>query len=309
MQLNDISSLNYEPTSLWSRLRQSASNRLPFGTRGTTTQQTQQQAQQSIDFNLTTTNYEVLCLRKQPARLKQLCALKLNKHLEEDDPRLTYTIRALPYSIRSLICPHYLVPGQCLIKHGKMRSLNHLYEVSLSKYGVLRFVKLDDDEKQVATIEKNIESLLVLKSGIYLIYDSNQATRRPIILYSQQQNSSMLSSFYLEVTNDGYLRVYIRHDSNRTDSLDLFNLNEYFRPPILAPKGEMMMSGAEVEKLNLLNQKMIVKRDSLININLRVFVDELKAIPVKLINIVLTVLKTFVETILYGGRRVRRAMH
>lgn len=205
---------------MWSRLRQTATHHLPSfvvsslssSSSSNSNNNTYQHSSYginhnpSIDFNLTTTNYEVLCLLKQPATLKQLAAQQLIK-LDDEDSHYSSTIRSLPVSMRSLILPTYLVPGQCVIKHGKMRSSNFVYELGVSAYGVLRFVKreMPSGEKQLATVEKNVESLLVIKGGVYLVFDSNLTTRRPLVLYQHQPRSSC-DSFYLEITNDGYLR-------------------------------------------------------------------------------------------------------
>ena len=94
-------------------------------------------------------------------------------------------------------------------------------------------------------------------------------------------------------------------NSNRS-SMDLFNLNEYFQP-VAAPVTPMVMNGGEQDKQSLLNsQKMIIKQESLININLRLFLDDLRSLPVKIINIVLNVIKSFVETLFYRRTRVSR---
>lgn len=205
---------------MWTRLRQTASNRLPSfvvsslsSSSSNSTHQhphqqyvpPQHQNLQPIDFNLTTTNYEVLCLLKQPATLKQLVVQQLIR-LDEEDLRFAYAVRSLPNSIRSLIVPAYLTPGQCVIRHAKMRSMNFVYEIGVSGYGVLRFVKREYGERQVATVEKYVESLLVLKSGVYLVFDSNQTTRRPLVLYQHKPLTNSYDAFYLELTNDGYLR-------------------------------------------------------------------------------------------------------
>lgn len=50
------------------------------------------------------------------------------------------------------------------------------------------------------------------------------------------------------------------------------------------------------------NNNMIVRQDSLININLRVFLNDLRSLPVKILNIVLNVLKSVVATVFYGRR-------
>lgn len=90
-----------------------------------------------------------------------------------------------------------------------MRSLNYLYELGVNGFGVLRFVKRDDAEKQIATVEKYVEALLVIKSGVYLVFDSNQTGRRPLVLYQHQQKpKSSYDTFSLELTNDGFLRYY-----------------------------------------------------------------------------------------------------
>ena len=279
--------------SFWSRLRAAIKNNNT----------------NEFNFNyILSNNYEVLCLKKQPPRLKQLCVSKLSS-LEEttlqniinnqdcqtyaqecvfrNNLEVNGVLRSLSSSIRNLVWPSYLEPGQCLVKNGKMRSSNGLYEVSINQKGALVFTKLSQtttlnemsifDEhkicKQVTTYEKSAESLLLAKSGIYLIYDNNQAIRKPYDLYNyfkhvQQvssttsitgsesedldseslkhfnslfNNSSLRNSYILELSNSGYLRVIIKNNflgaanSRPFITKVLFDLNAYFTPFVIQP--------------------------------------------------------------------------
>lgn len=217
---------NRQSESFWSRLRLAIKNK----------------NSQNMDFNFISTNYEVLCLKKQPASLKQLCVLKLNTIGEEFmsnelNCRHAYlnlykSLNTLPNSIRNLLWPSYLLAGQCIVKNGKLRSTNGEYEVYLSPQGSLKFSRLfmsDNDYvnlvREVTTYEKNVESLLVSSSGVFLIYDNNQPMRKPNIMYK----NVLMGSFFLELNDNGYLRVILL---NRKTIINILNLNEFFYKPI-----------------------------------------------------------------------------
>lgn len=310
--------------------------------------------QTSIDFNLTSTNYEVLCLKKQPATLKQLCVKVLNKY--EEDLRksqrnllINRTFDGLPYSIRNLLWPFCLTPGQCLIKNGKMRSLNGVYELTITTTGLFRFRKcaylgadsddendLDDDDDdygslkhdQVITIEKNIESLLILTNGVYLIYDNNQATRKPNVLYEHMRKSpANIECYYmLELTNDGYLRVRFEqigrshgcyasyNEFNKSSSVDIYNLNDYFSSskkkriksaeividtPTTSCATQAPPTAATVDT-NEPNENKVVSKSLYINVRLMLGdLKNLKYLPVKLFSLFFNVLKSVLQSIIY----------
>ena len=134
------SSLSNE--SFWSRLRAAINNNT--------------HSSSEFNFNyLLWNNYEVLCLKKQPLKLKQLAILSL-KRLEEitmvniinyrhqqhhsssaaiDQVNLNKALRTLPTSIRNLVWPSHLEHCQCLVKNSKMRSANGAYELEINSKG------------------------------------------------------------------------------------------------------------------------------------------------------------------------------
>ena len=181
-----------------------------------------------MDFNFISSNYEVLCLKKQPSTLKQASILKLNSINDfyfDQRNREAMSYLLLPNSIRNLIYPSYLMPGQCLVKCARMRSANGTYEINVNSDGSLKIVLYNAIlmSKKVVTYEKNIESLLVSQSGVYLVYDNNQPMRKPTVLYRHNCNpvkqkhdnvadfistdnlldNSLASSFVLELSNTG----------------------------------------------------------------------------------------------------------
>jgi len=106
-----------------------------------------------------------------------------------------------------------------------MRSANGTYEINVNSDGSLKIVNYNAIlmSKKVVTYEKNIESLLVSQSGVYLVYDNNQPMRKPTVLYRHNCNpvkqkhdnvadfistdnlldNSLASSFVLELSNTG----------------------------------------------------------------------------------------------------------
>lgn len=180
-----------------------------------------------MDFNFISSNYEVLCLKKNPATLKQACILKLNATndtLFHQRHKEALSYLSLPNSIRNLIYPSYLMPGQCLVKNSRMRASNGSYELIINSDGAMKIVNYNTVliSKRLVTYEKNIESLLVSQTGVYLVYDNNQAMRKPTVLYRHSSNAvrqksdnniadfnstvldnSLGSSFVLELSNTG----------------------------------------------------------------------------------------------------------
>jgi hypothetical protein len=230
---NSSSSDNYKQNeSFWCRLRQAIKNK----------------SSKDMDFNFISNNYEVLCLKKQPASLKQSCILKLNNldeqfMLNENHIRLKYldlfrSLHTLPNSIRNLLWPCVLTSGQCIVKNGKIKSSNGNYEIFISTQGSIKFSKIynTDDylmniHREVTTFEKNVESILVSQDGIFIIYDYNQPMRKPNVLYKHQINPTTTDNnyFFLELSDSGYLRiVYLNGILKRKTIINILNLNDYF---------------------------------------------------------------------------------
>ena len=331
-----------------------------------------------IDFNLMSKNYEVLCLKKQPASLKQLCKLTLIK-LEEDTFKFDcYNIEKtrrnmeinkflrekLPNSINNLLWPSFLEPGECISKQGKMRSSNGIFELNINKNGTLRFIKLmknsckstfyktDENDlickdfTQIVTYEKNVESLLVSKSGVYLIYDNRQETRKPTLFYKhnaiQNLESSISfnsccnltddditikhfnnlfdkSSYLVELSNDGYLRVIIQPNFKTSSSkhvhfINLLDLNEYF-PCVRENQDTIASTNSCFKSTNIKtitatlesnHNSELVKNvvdngsNKFIKINVRLVanLNELKKIPINMLNIVKNVIRIIFENII-----------
>lgn len=265
IKLNQNSSMNQNQSSLVENKNQAQSfwNRLRSAV-------LTNNSSKDMDFNFISSNYEVLCLKKQPATLKQKCIFKINEISEfyfvNNDKQQFRSFNALPNSTRNLLWPSYLMPGQCLVKNTKMRSSNGIYEITINQNGNLKLIKYILNEanmsKKIVTFEKNIESLLISQTGVYLIFDDNQAMRKPTVLYrhsskpmfneSQRGNksiehkcsdtlldSSLGSGFVLELSDAGCLRVivqtFIRNSLNSHKSnvnlIYLLDLNEHFKPP------------------------------------------------------------------------------
>ncbi|CAF0829107.1 unnamed protein product [Brachionus calyciflorus] len=269
------------------------------------------------DFNLIANNYEVLCLKKQPASLKQLCVNKLvkfeedtnylhNKHecLNETERRyleINKSLKCLPNSIRNMLWPSFLVPGQCLGKNSKMRSSNGLYELSLNEFGNLRF-SLNMYGNNKITYEKNVESLLVSNDGIFVVYENN---RRPTLLYKHQRtisddsefddnfnrtifDSLLCSSYVMELSNDGFLRVIIH--KSRPNVIQLINVNEYFRPV----QKEQIITNITITKENDMTKAK--SQSLLINVKFVTELKDLKELPIKIISLVVKLLKSLFQS-------------
>jgi hypothetical protein len=319
-----------------------------------------------VDFNLIAKNYEVLCLKKQPASLKQLCKLVLIK-LEEDTFKFdcfnvenirknkeinTFLREKLPNSINNLLWPSFLEPGECITKHGKMRSSNGIFELSIDKNGTLRFIKLikqvykktfyKTDEKdfvckeftQIVTYEKNVESLLVSKSGVYLIYDNRQETRKPTLFYKHNATQNFESSisfkpcynliddrtinhfnnlfdktsYLVELSNDGYLRVIIQANLKTSSSkpifINLLSLDDYFT--YLKDDQDVISSNSHETGLTesitvseLTKNVANIESNRLIKIKFIAKLCELKILPIKLINLVKNFIKIIYEYIIF----------
>lgn len=241
---NASNNLNKQVESFWSRLRTAIQNKNSH----------------DMDFNFISSSYEVLCLRKQPATLKQTCVIKLNNihdsymcnegqiQSQSQSERLSYldlfrTLNAQPNSIRQLLWPCYLMPGTCIVKNGKMRSANCLYEVYLNAQGSLKLAKLFNNLndhlsafREVITFEKNVESMLLSGGGVFLVYDKIQPMRKPNVLYKHDTNKNKNDMFLLELSDSGYLRVVIVEIPSKLQSyVNILNLNDYFIKPSPPP--------------------------------------------------------------------------
>ena len=256
---NAASSASLSNESFWSRLRSAIKNNA---------------SSNEFNFNyLLWNNYEVLCLRKQPLKLKQSSILKLksieestfadivNNHANPIDfnqissTSINKSLRSLPNSIRQLVWPSYLERGQCIVKNSKMRSANGTYELEITSKGLMmlskvsglsEFVNLTDNYnsnnilRQFSMYEKNVESLVVTESGVFITFDNNQAMRKPSQLYNHLKRkfyANFNAAFILELSDSGYLRILFQEttSSNYEDIqkvspriLNVVNLNEYF---------------------------------------------------------------------------------
>ena len=212
---------------------------------------------------------------------------------------------------------------------GKMRSINGIYEVSITEHGLFKITKVfeivhndyslyyDDDLQFVrrsAIFEKNIESLICSTSGIYLVYDNNQATRRPILLYKSSAivtESSMLSdlsenwrpsdktilshqaSFVLELTNDGLLRVVIANRNSKIPRVkNLINLNDFFKNSPVMPI-QTSPTKFDIEKMNTKTAITMTTNTFFLSLKINCI-----QIPLRIIDIVATVIRTFVRYLL-----------
>lgn len=297
-----------------------------------------------MDFNFISSNYEVLCLKKQPITLKQCCILKLNElnddYFEKKMPGPYKSFLSLPNSIRNLIWPAYLMPGQCLIKQSRMRSSNGQFELNLNQEGNLKFMSYSLNSssmsKKIVTYEKNLESLLVSQSGVYLIYDNNQAMRKPYILYAHTLkplssadlssssgvtysntllDNSLGSSYVLELSDSGYLRVIVQNFVKNTTHSDvikryksnakviiLLDLNEFFKPK--EPMRNSLVEKA-TPKLNTTVEIDNCEPGSSYNliVNIRIIISDFKEFPMRLFNII----RRLVKSVLLNVRSVQSA--
>ena len=190
---------------------------------------------------LSCNNYEVLCLRTIPATLQQLCINSLLSSAQNNEDNSC---------VRNLLWPACLTTGQCIAKGGKMRSNNGQYELGITRSGVLKFTRYHQTKKCITTYEKNVESLVVINSGVFVIFDEHQAQRRPIVLYENKQQKqengyyddtktfdSLFScslrhkNFVLELCDNGQLRVIVLYNSRHLVA-NLIDLNEFFIKPV-----------------------------------------------------------------------------
>lgn len=292
--------------SLWSRIKLSIKNNYT-----------------SKDLNLIANNYEVLCLRKQPASLKQLCKNRLVKFEEETNElhfkselnekeqkylSINHSLRSVPNSMRCMLWPSFLVPGQCLARNSKMRSLNDKYELILNEYGQLGFsLGIYGSFKRI-TYEKNVESMLVSHSGVYIIYENN---RRPTLLYKHlavEHDSSndydessysnifdnlLFSSYVIELSNDGFLRIIIH--KNRPNVVCLLNVNEFFNPVIC--EKEQIITNISVSNVSQDETSASMAQPLLINVKFVTNIKDLKYIPVRIISLVVGFWRSFFQSI------------
>lgn len=292
--------------SLWSRIKLSIKNNYT-----------------SKDLNLIANNYEVLCLKKQPASLKQLCKNRLVKFEEETNElyfkselnerekkylSINSALRSVPKSMRCMLWPSFLVPGQCLARNSKMRSLNDKYELILNEYGHLGFsLSIYGSFKRI-TYEKNVESMLISHSGVYIIYENN---RRPTLLYKHQTiehgssndldecsysnifDNLLCSSYVIELSNDGFLRIIIH--KNRPNVVCLFNVNEIFSP--VKCENEQIITNISVSNVSKDDSRASTAQPLLINLKFVTNIKDLKNIPFRIIGLVVGFLRSFFQSI------------
>lgn len=298
---------NRQTQSFWTRLRTAIKNK----------------NSQDMDFNFISTNYEVLCLKKQPASLKQLCILKLNNINEEfmqneSNSRRDYldifkSLNTLPNSIRNLLWPSLLGPGQCIVKNGKMRSLNGVFEIYLSPQGSIKFSKqiLNDyvnAYREVTTYEKNVESFLVSQSGVFLIYDNHQPMRKPTVLYKHVVlfNDCLKTSFSLDLNDNGFLRVLLTV-ANRKTVINIINLNDFFKPIGLllsTPQIAANLVSSKNSKQSTIDLDNL-KRSVCVNVKLALIdILSLVELPLKLIKFLMPFLYSIIQNL---TNRLRQA--
>ena len=348
---NNNASASLSNESFWSRLRSAIKNN---------------SSSNEFNFNyLLWNNYEVLCLRQQPLKLKQSSILKL-KSLEEttfcdiinnhsttisfnhiNATSINKSLRSLPNSIRHLVWPSYLERGQCIVKNGKMRSANDKYELEITSKGLIMFTKvsglselvnLGDENfnnnilKQVTTYEKNVESLVVTESGVFLTYDNNQAMRKPSQLYNHLKRKfyansiaenfntceSLLlastslnrTSFILELSDSGFLRVLFEEllandlENNSKRSLkivNIINLNEYFISLNNHDHDHPKKTSQEYQANYTVNPICVESSQDIpsveINVKLIASVNGIKSVPLKLVRNALSCIKLLFESI------------
>lgn len=219
----------------------------------------------SLDVNLTRTNYQVLCLKKQPPKLTQLCSRILVDHRER--------LGQLSGSLRDLVWPNCLRPGECVVKQGLMRSLNGRYELTVTSTGLFQLRHGDE----MITVEKNIDSLLVLPTGVYLIYDNNQPARKPKVVYNHLKRAG---AYRLELTDDGRVRVTFA-----LESADLFAIDELLESARPGRKSTLMIS------LTPLHRPPPVGKLKSFTINVRLSLAPFRQLPVRLFHLVVDVVK------------------
>jgi len=193
--------------------------------------------------NLVSQDYEILCMKSSPAALKQLCALKIlhyeytyvNKWHRNDNEKqmmssVFYNHYGLPPAIYSLIWPSRLHLNECLQRFSVLKSPNGAYEMSINENGLLimrRYVQSERREDYFKLCnyiyEKDVESLLLCKYGLMIIYNRKQENRRPTLVY-QMKGRFLNDCQYVQLTDLGtlVLRSYLGHK----ESLVL-NLNEF----------------------------------------------------------------------------------
>jgi hypothetical protein len=268
----------------------------------------------NIDFNLVSNNYEVLCLRKQPASLKQTC---VNKLIKLEEAKQSFSWDSLPNSIRNLLWPANLIPGQCIVKNGKMRSSNNLYEIFINDAGLLKLtMKLVSDTSDHAEtvcsrsiiFEKNVESLIVSLTGVYLIYENNQTIRRPKVLFItsdptrlrahsyvdeniQFESSVSKKSFFLELSNTGFLRVVMSANTQERRIINLIDLNECFKSDISPSKisTSMFINNVSYDKMS--DNKMTNYPDKNFRTHLKIFINCL----IKILEILRNLIKKLIH--------------
>ena len=178
--------------------------------------------------------------------------------------------------------------------------------------------------RQVATYEKNVESLLINESGVFLIYDNNQAIRKPLQLYNHLKKkcyaishhkesadyfenlfvNCLHNNFILELSNDGHLRIIFKDtESSAHITVNLVNLNEYFIA--------LLSSHSAVDeitsnfKLNNAAQASTSSEKSSLEINVRLVanVNGMRHIPAKVMRTVFVRIKLLFQSIFRRRQR------
>lgn len=194
--------------------------------------------------NLVNQDYEILCLKSSPASLKQLCALKilqyeynyLNKRQRHDNEKqmlssVFYKHYGLPPAIYSLIWPSRLRFNECLQRFSVLKSPSGLYEMSINENGLLIMRKYVQSERRVGHFklcnylyEKDVESLLLCKYGLMIIYNRKQENRRPTLVF--QVKGQLLSDYqYVQLSDQGTLVLRSWNPDGRESVV--LNLNEF----------------------------------------------------------------------------------
>jgi len=272
-----------------------------------------------MDFNFISNTYEVLVLKKQPITLKQKCINQLNQlnniYFKLNLKEHYLNCFKLPNSLRNLMWPSILMPGQCIIKGSKMRSQNGVYEVSINKDGNLKLIKYLLEtfplSKKVVTYEKNLESLLISLTGVYLIFDSNQAMRKPLVLYKHTfksffdqnliTNNFFASNMTLELSDFGCLRVVVQNFFKNSSSVTkqyksntkivkLIDINEFFKPIETTKKSINYPS--KINQNFLDDQELRTEQSTSINLNLKTIFYDFYELPVKIFSVIMKVFNT-----------------
>lgn len=168
-------------------------------------------------------NYEILCLKSSPASLKNLCVNRIlsleSKYYETNRIFTNLFHTRLEETLPKVVCdtfwPYRLNPNENLKKLNKLRSQNSMFELNISENGLLRirkYFKITDQQDFYFytnyIYEKNVESFVLCKYGVMIIYDYRQETRRPSFIFEFKKNDDFKKGpLYLELSDDGHLKL------------------------------------------------------------------------------------------------------